>query len=97
MSVTLNGFAEKHIQFFDSVVLFADFWKKNSCLKIDFTLSSSTDSSKVVFHFPDENEEELSLFQQHVIRHFLNKAGKHVALAGKVELSHNIVEIWMNV
>ena len=87
----MNGFAEKHLKFFDSIVLFADYWKKNSDLTIDFVLSSSEETSKVVFSFRDEDENQLYLFHHHVLRHFFPSN-----LVSKITfLQPNVIELIM--
>lgn len=87
----MNGFAEEHLKFFDSVVLFADFWKRSSNLTIDFTLTSSEETSKVVFLFEDEDKNETNLFFHHVLRHFFPSN-----LVSKISFIHpNSVELIM--
>lgn len=87
----MNNFAEKHLKFFDAVVLFADFWEKNSQLKMDFVLTSSEEASKVVFTFLEDNDEQLALFQQHVLRHFFR-----TKLVSAISYFHpNIIELKM--
>lgn len=88
----MNGFAEKHIKFFDSIVLFVDYWKKNSNLTVDFVFQSLPDQSKAVFKFSANNpEDQLALFRHHVLRHF----GSMPDTTTIVFTSPNIIEVLM--
>lgn len=87
----MDGFAEKHLQFFDSIVLFADYWKKNSNLSIDFSLTSSEETSKAIFSFHDEDKNQLTLFHHHVLKHFFPSA----LVSRIVFIQPNVVELLM--
>lgn len=80
----MNRLVENHLKFFDSVSLFADFWLKNSDLSIDFVFSSLPNQTKAILKFPVDNKEQLSLFKQHVLRHFeLKKLGSPIIFSTK--------------
>ena len=87
----MNGFAENHIKFFDCATLFADFWKKNSDLTVDFVFSSFVDQTKVVFQYHSgANEKNLALFQQHALRYFQTKP-----LVSSIVFKNSLVEVYM--
>jgi hypothetical protein len=87
----MNGFAENHIKFFDCATLFADFWKKNSDLTVDFVFSSFVDQTKVVFHYHSgDNENKLAIFQQHALRYFGSNP-----LVSSIVFKNCIVEVYM--
>lgn len=88
----MNGFAEKHLDFFDSVVLFADLWRKTSTIDIDFVLTSSEETSKVSFTFLDEDFDLLVSFQHQVMKHFFSN--RLVACIKFIQ--PNIIELFMN-
>lgn len=86
----MDNIVKKHIEFFDQVTLFADYWIKNSDLKVTFHLSSEPSHSKVTFFLPLRDNDQIVVFKQHVLRHF----EKH-RLTNKIEISQRQVVVFM--
>jgi len=79
---------KKHIEFFDEVTLFADYWIKNSNLEVSFHFSSN--HSKVTFFLPPGDNDQIVVFKQHVLRYF-----EKYRLTNKIELSQRQVVVFM--
>lgn len=86
----MDNIVKKHIEFFDQVTLFADYWIKNSDLQVTFHLSSEPSHSKVTFFLPPRDNDQIVVFKQHVLRHF----EKH-RLTNKIEISQRQVVVFM--
>ena len=86
----MDHFTEKHIRFFDCASLFADLWRLNRGLKIDFILSTLPRQTKVIFTLETDSEQRLINFQQHALRFF-----QPYPLVSEVCFGGNKVEVFM--
>jgi len=86
----MSRLVQNQIDFFDEVILFADYWFKKSDLSINFHFSSLPSQTKVNFEFLTVNNHQLSLFKQEALRHF-----ERYRLANKLVLSRQSVVVFM--
>lgn len=87
-----SSLVERHIQFFDSVMLLADFWeKKSDKLNLKFFLSAYPGETKAVFHFSEAYDEELlNCFKLHLLRHF-----QSLHLTSSIVYEDSKIEVYM--
>ena len=86
----MSRLVQSQIEFFDDVILFADYWFKNSNLFIHFNYSSVPSQNKVTLNFLTTNNDQLSLFKQQALRHF-----ERYRLANKLVFSRQSVVVFM--
>jgi hypothetical protein len=83
---------ERHIKFFDSVMLFVDFWeKKSDKLNLRFYLSAYPSETKAVFHFSEsQDQEHVNSFKLHLLRHFQSQQ-----LTSSIVYEDSKIEVFM--
>jgi hypothetical protein len=69
----MNRLVENQVKFFDSVSLFFDIWLKYSDLKVSFNFSTYPNQTKATFTFPTDNEDLVTFFKEHLMRHFQSR------------------------